>query len=63
MPELSDSIKTLNLRIVGIEEEKMEAKGACNTFSKILAENFPNLKKVLSIQGQEASKTPDRTSS
>jgi hypothetical protein len=49
-----------NLRIMGIEEvEEMQAKGIHNIFNKIITENFPNLKKVLSIQVQEATKTPN----
>jgi hypothetical protein len=30
-------------------------------FNKIIQENFPNQKKVLPIQVQEASRTPNRT--
>jgi hypothetical protein len=41
------------------EEEEVQAKGIHNIFNKI-TENFPNLKKVLSIQIQEASRTPNR---
>jgi hypothetical protein len=55
MQELSNSTKRTKLRIMGIEEgEKVQAKGICNIF------NFPNLEKVLSIQVQEASRTPNR---
>jgi hypothetical protein len=61
MQELSNSIKRPNLRIMGIEEgEEVQAKGICNIFNKIITKNFPNLKKVLSIQVQEASRTPNR---
>jgi hypothetical protein len=38
----------------------VEAKGIHNIFNKIIAENFPDLKKELSIQVQEASRTPNR---
>jgi hypothetical protein len=59
MQELSDSIKRPNLRIMGIEEgEKLQAKGICNIFNKIITENLPNLEKDLSIQ--EGSKTLNR---
>jgi hypothetical protein len=44
MQELSDSIKRPNLRIMGIEEEEVQAKGICTIFDKII-ENFPNPKK------------------
>jgi hypothetical protein len=43
-----------------IEEEEVQGKGICNLFNKIIAENFPNLKKDVLIQVQKASKTPNR---
>jgi hypothetical protein len=45
---------------MGIEEEEVQAKGIHNIFNKIITENFPNLKKVLPIKVQEASRTPNR---
>jgi ribosomal protein L39E len=46
---------------MGIEEgEGVEAKGMHNILYKIIIENFPNLKKVVPIQVQEASKIPKR---
>jgi hypothetical protein len=61
MQELTDSIKRPNLRILGIEEgEEVQAKGVCNIFNKIITENFPNLEKIVPIQVQEASRTPNR---
>jgi hypothetical protein len=61
MQELSDSIKRPNLRIMGIEEgEELQAKRVCNIFNKAITENFPNLEKVLPIQIQETSRTPNR---
>jgi hypothetical protein len=59
MEELTDSIKTPNLRIMGIEEE-VQAKGIHNIFNKIIMGNFPNLEKVMPIQVQEAYRTPNR---
>jgi hypothetical protein len=41
-------------------EEEVQAKGIRNIFNKIITENFPNLKKVLPTQVQEASGTPKR---
>jgi hypothetical protein len=38
----------------------VQAKGICNIFNKIIKENVPNLDKVMSIQVQEASRTPNR---
>jgi hypothetical protein len=46
---------------MGIEEgEEVQAKGIHNIFNKIITENFPNLEKVMPIQVQEASRTPNR---
>jgi hypothetical protein len=61
MQELTNSIERQNLRIIGIEEgEDVQVKGICNIFNKIITENFPNLEKVLPIQVQEATRTPNR---
>jgi hypothetical protein len=60
MQELTDSIKRPNLRIVCIEGEEVQEKGMSNIFNKIITENFPNLEKIMPIQGQEASRTPNR---
>ena len=50
-----------NLRIIGIEEsEDSQLKGLVNIFNKIIEENFPNLKKELPINIQEAYRTPNR---
>jgi hypothetical protein len=43
---------------MGIKEgEEVQAKGIQNIFNKIVTEIVPNLKKVLPIQIQEASRT------
>jgi hypothetical protein len=61
MQELTDSIKRPNLRIMGIEEgEEVQVKGMSNIFNKIIKENFPYLEKSMTIQVQEASRTPNR---
>jgi hypothetical protein len=61
MQELTNSIKRPNLRIMGIEEgEEVQEKGICNIIKKIITENFPNKEKVMPIQVQEASRTPNR---
>jgi hypothetical protein len=61
MQELTDSIKSPNLRIMGIEEgEEVQAKGMHNIFNKIIIEKFPKLEKSMPIQVQEASRTPNR---
>jgi chromosome segregation ATPase len=59
--ELTNSIKRPNLRIMGIEEgEEVQAKGIHNMLNKIIVESFLNLDKVMSIQVEEASRTPNR---
>jgi hypothetical protein len=45
---------------MGIEEGEVQAKGIHNIFNKIIAGNFPNLEKTMSIQVQEASTIPNR---
>jgi hypothetical protein len=46
---------------MGIEGgEKVQAKGICNIFNKIIAENFPDLEKIMPILVQEASRTSKR---
>jgi hypothetical protein len=61
MQELTDSIESPSLRIMGIEEgEEVQAKGTHNIFNKIITENFSNLEKTMPIQVQEASRTPNR---
>jgi hypothetical protein len=46
---------------MGIEEgEAVQAQKNHNIFNKIKIENFPNLEKVMPIQVQEASRTPNR---
>jgi hypothetical protein len=48
MEKLCNSIKRPNLPIMDIKEgEEVQAKGICNIFNIIIAENFPNLEKVL----------------
>jgi chromosome segregation ATPase len=60
MKELTNSIKRPNLRIMSIEGEEVQAKGIHNISNKIITENFPNLEKVMPIQVQEASRTPNK---
>jgi chromosome segregation ATPase len=61
MQEFNDSIKRLNLRIMGIEDgEEVQTKGIDNIFNKIITENFPNQDKTRLTQVQEASRTPNR---
>jgi hypothetical protein len=49
-----------NLWIIGADEnEDFQLKGPANIFNKIIEENFPNLKKEIPINIQEAYKTPN----
>jgi hypothetical protein len=51
----------LNLRIIEIEEsEDFQLKGPENIFNKIIEENFPNLKKEMARNVQEAYRTSNR---
>jgi hypothetical protein len=50
-----------NLRIIGEHEnEDFQLKGPANIFNKIIEENFPNLKKLMPMNIQEAYRTPSR---
>jgi hypothetical protein len=50
-----------NLRIIGIEESKIsQFVGPVNIFTKIIEENFPNPKKKMPMNMQEAYRTSNR---
>ena len=50
-----------NLRIIGIDKkEDIQLKGQVNIFNKIKEENFPNVKKAMPIDIQEAYRTTNR---
>jgi hypothetical protein len=50
-----------NLQIIGLDEnEDFQIKGPANIFNKIIEENFPNLKKEMPMNIQEAYRTPNR---
>jgi hypothetical protein len=52
-------MKRPNLRIIGIEEcEESQLQGPENIFNKIIEENFPNLKKEMPMNIQEAYRIP-----
>jgi hypothetical protein len=54
-------MKRSNLTIIGIEEGKtVQLKWPENIFNKIIKDNFPNLKNEMSINVQEAYRTPNR---
>ena len=47
------------IRIAGIPEKEERETGVESLFKKIIAENFPNLRKELEIQVHEANRTPN----
>ena len=48
-------------KIIGVDEnEDFQLKGPENIFNKIIEENFPNLKKDMPMNIQEAYRTPNR---
>jgi hypothetical protein len=59
--EIQDTMRRPNIRIIGVDEnEDFQLKGPANIFNKIMEENFPNLKKEISMNTQEAYRTPNR---
>jgi len=58
--ELQDTMRS-NQRIIGIEDcEECQLKEPLDIVNKIIEENFPNLKKEMPINIQEAYRTPNR---
>ena len=49
LPEISDSIRKCNVRIIGIPVGEEREKGAESLFKEIIAEKFPNLGKKLDL--------------
>jgi hypothetical protein len=59
--EIHDTMRRPNLRIIGVREnEDFQCKGSANIFNKIIEENFPNLKKEMTMNMQEDYRTPNR---
>jgi hypothetical protein len=53
--EIQGTMRRLNLRIIGVDEnEDSQLKGPVNIFNKIIEENFPNQKKEMPMNIQEA---------
>ena len=56
--EIQDTMRRPNLQIIGVDEnEDFQLKGPANIFNKIIEENFPNLKKEMPMNIQEAYRT------
>jgi DNA repair ATPase RecN len=45
MEDIWDTMKRPNIQIMSVEGEEMQTKSIDNLFNRIIAENFPNLKK------------------
>ena len=59
--ETQNTMRRPNLQIIGVDEnEDFQLKGLANIFNKIIEENFPNLKKDMPKNIQEAYRTPNR---
>jgi hypothetical protein len=59
--EIQDTMRRTNLRIIRVDEnEDFQLKGPANFFNNIIEENFPNLKKEMPTNIQEAYRTPNR---
>jgi hypothetical protein len=59
--EILDTMRRPNLQIIGVDEnEDFQLKGPANIFNKIIEENFPNIKKEVPMNIQEAYRTPNR---
>jgi len=57
--EIQDTMRRPNL--IGVDENQdFQLKGPANIFNKIIEENFPNLKKEMPMNIQEAYRTPNR---
>ena len=59
--EIQDTMRRPNLRTTGKDKrEDSQFIGPVNIFNKIIQENFPNLKKEMPKNIQEAYRTPNR---
>jgi hypothetical protein len=59
--EIQDTLRRPNLWIMGVDDnEDFQLRGPANIFNKIIEESFLNLKKEMSMNIQEAYRTPNR---
>ena len=57
---LWNNIKHTNIHIIGVTEEEEKEKGYEKCFKEVIVENFPNMKKEIVNQVQEAQRIPYR---
>ena len=55
-----DNIKCTNIQIIGVPEEEEKKKGTEKIFEGIIVKNFPNMRKEIVSQVQEAQRVPYR---
>jgi hypothetical protein len=59
--EIQGTMRIPNLMIIGIDDnETFQLKRPVNIFNKIIEENFPNLKREIPMNIQEAYRSPNR---
>ena len=58
--DLWDNIKRNNIRIIGVPGGEEREKGPEKIFEEIIVENFPNMRKEIATQVQEAQRVPGR---
>ena len=55
-----DNIKHNNIHIIGVPEAEERDKGPKKIFEESIVENFPNMRKEIATQVQEAQRVPQR---
>ena len=58
--ELWDSVKSPNIRFIGVPKEEDKKKGHEKIFEEIIVENFPIMGKEIATQVQETQRAPNR---
>ena len=61
--DLRDNIKRNNIRIIGVPGGEEREEGPKKIFEEIIVENFPNMRKEIATQVQEAQRVPGRVNS
>ena len=61
--DLWDNIKCNTIRIIGVPEGEEREKGPEKIFEEIIVKNFPNIRKEIFTQVQEAQRVPYRINS